>query len=113
MQQIDLGSVDTLFHLVIAVGAVAASWMAMIIKTALAKIQQTQARDKAELAYHQAEIKAELNVKHVENTQIMKAHAELDENKFEDIAQNQARQAEQLAKLDTKLDKVLDRISSK
>jgi hypothetical protein len=97
--QLDLDSADKIFHLVIAVGAVGAAWVATLIRVQLGKIALTQADNKAELVAHQTEIKDELNQKHAENTQNIAVHTAEDNQRFDAISRT-------LQRIDGKLDQL-------
>jgi len=126
MPQLDpatLDSADKVFHMVIAVGVLAAGFVGSRIRTALkeirsetkiefgklrsqqslefGKIRAEQASAKSELVEHQNEIKEELNQKHAENQEEIRVHTARDEVQFSAIATTNSR-------METKLDKLVD-----
>lgn len=101
--QLDLDSADKLFHMVIAIGVLAAGFVGSKIRTALIEIRSEQKDTKAELVSHQNEIKADLNRKHAENQEEIRVHTARDEVQFRSIGETNLR-------METKLDKLVDRI---
>jgi hypothetical protein len=98
-----LDQADKFFHMVIAIGVIAAGYVGSRIKTALSDIREEQSAAKAELVRHQNEIKEELNSKHAENQAEIRVHTAEDKIQFATIGATNSR-------METKLDKLVDRI---
>jgi len=106
MPQLDpatLDSADKIFHMVIAIGVLAAGFVGSRIRTALIEIRAEQAAAKAELVEHQNEIKEELNAKHAENQEEIRVHTAEDKIQFGAIVATNIR-------IEGKVDKLVDRI---
>jgi hypothetical protein len=99
-------SSDTL-HLVIDIATpvilVGVSWVGLLIRASLAKIELTQAETKADLLSQQISVKEDLQQKHAENRQQLAIHMAEDVIQFAGLTNTGVR-------MEAKLDKLVDKI---